>query len=1033
MFASLQKTSFGPKAPPLRQTQHLPRSSAPVLQRTSSCACGGGCPRCQTGSNLKISAPDDRYERKADRIVDHVVRMPGPNGASSGPLRRKEATVRTNPDSRISKGRPRPPAALCSSHRPQPVRSPSGAGLLLQRKCACGAGTTSLTGECAGCTSKEHLQTKLAIGASNDPLELEADRVADQVLSAPAEPTASGAPPLVQRLAGHSAATTCIAPASVDHVLAASGRPLEPVLRRDFEQRLGHDFSQVRVHIGEAAEQSARDVSAHAYTVGQSIVFGAGQFVPSSHKGRRLIAHELVHTIQQGTGAPSARRIEAEAIPSAHSASSAVLGRSGHAFGLTSGLRVARQVGPSGPGGPAGGPPPRIVFLDNNVIAEIGRGNTAVAAALRKLAADPNVSLRISRGVYIETTRVTGNMRAARIALIKKLNIQIVEGSLEGRAALYGDYASSSEFPTHGQGKITGSEKATLEDLPHLAETRAASPDAELWTFDGPTRTNAGRLKVIIAKPESDIPIYKNVPDNYTNVLKLVPEVTEADVAAAAGTHPAGTAEPAKPQVEGANPANPDPKAPPEQAGPGTAKGGDPSSTTPVRVGTKIEVKSAVKAPDGSTVSEVEYVFGEGLEQLNHGAPAGSAIPARMVIRVTQNAEGAITAVESLSGEPAALVEALVQQTLASELAAAAGGGAEGAAAGASRLAILSKGLKIGGWAAFVVITGYQLFKATPAQRPRVLAQAAGGLAGGAVTGFFVCNVLLDFETLGWGVLICGLAAGGGGGYLGSEAAGEVYDEATATDLSRALHRLDSRSRNERVLFNIIVGNLSYSSGCIDAGFVNGYLSAIPPNLQDKEVILLAGQLAKASGAAPAPGGAAQTPSADKKGSSHGFPSFERKKGTVCPSCHGRSQESLQPGIKPFDQKEYDAVMAAPTCKAVLGAAMAALRTAIIQLPPQRTTIGAYPQHAASPQKAEPPPDPNAHATPPGVHFSPTPHGFPSIEEQQGRPCPNCHGGTYDSKGRDWLQGSKLSGGGSGPITDADRKMLQDWIEADKK
>ena len=89
------------------------------------------------------------------------------------------------------------------------------------------------------------------------------------------------------------------APASVDQALASPGRPLEPALRQDMEQRFGHDFSRVRVHSGAAAEQSARDVNAHAYTVGHNIVFGAGRFAPGTHEGRRLIAHELTHVVQQ--------------------------------------------------------------------------------------------------------------------------------------------------------------------------------------------------------------------------------------------------------------------------------------------------------------------------------------------------------------------------------------------------------------------------------------------------------------------------------------------------------------------------------------------------------------------------------------------------------------------------------------------------------------------------------------------------------------------------------------------------------------
>ena len=184
--------------------------------------------------------------------------------------------------------------------KPKALSNSSHAGLLLQRKCACGSPTTSLTGECAECKSKKRLQTKLTIGASNDPLEQEADRVAEQVLAAPAHSAVGSAPPRIQRYTGQATEGTNTAPASVDQVLATPGRPLDAALRQDMEQRFGYDFSRVRVHSGTAAEQSARDVSANAYTVRHNIVFGAGRFAPGTGEGRRLIAHELTHVLQQG-------------------------------------------------------------------------------------------------------------------------------------------------------------------------------------------------------------------------------------------------------------------------------------------------------------------------------------------------------------------------------------------------------------------------------------------------------------------------------------------------------------------------------------------------------------------------------------------------------------------------------------------------------------------------------------------------------------------------------------------------------------
>ena len=146
------------------------------------------------------------------------------------------------------------------------------------------------------------IQTKLAHNEPGDTYEKEADRVADQLLTTPVRHAASGARPHIQRLGGQTNGDAEAVPASVDEALAGPGRSLEQTLRRDMEQRLGHDFSQVRVHADATAEQSARDVNARAYTLGYDIVFGAGGFKPETHEGQRLIAHELTHVVQQTGG-----------------------------------------------------------------------------------------------------------------------------------------------------------------------------------------------------------------------------------------------------------------------------------------------------------------------------------------------------------------------------------------------------------------------------------------------------------------------------------------------------------------------------------------------------------------------------------------------------------------------------------------------------------------------------------------------------------------------------------------------------------
>lgn len=92
------------------------------------------------------------------------------------------------------------------------------------------------------------------------------------------------------------------APGVVHDVLGTSGAPLDAGARAYLEPRFGHDFSQVRVHTDTPAATSAAAVGAKAYTVGQHIVFGAGAYTPGTEAGRRLLAHELTHVVQQSGG-----------------------------------------------------------------------------------------------------------------------------------------------------------------------------------------------------------------------------------------------------------------------------------------------------------------------------------------------------------------------------------------------------------------------------------------------------------------------------------------------------------------------------------------------------------------------------------------------------------------------------------------------------------------------------------------------------------------------------------------------------------
>jgi hypothetical protein len=174
--------------------------------------------------------------------------------------------------------------------------APSG---MLQRTCACGTHTMAGS-ECMECGSRNRwsLHTKLQINERGDRDEQDADRIAGQVIATPVPAAVSGTPSRALPSSGSSNELEA-PPAAVDPVPAGPGRPLEPGLRREMGHRFGHDFSRVRVHTDERASASAAALGANAYTVGQHVVFRRGAWDPVSVKGRRLIAHELVHTLQQ--------------------------------------------------------------------------------------------------------------------------------------------------------------------------------------------------------------------------------------------------------------------------------------------------------------------------------------------------------------------------------------------------------------------------------------------------------------------------------------------------------------------------------------------------------------------------------------------------------------------------------------------------------------------------------------------------------------------------------------------------------------
>jgi hypothetical protein len=110
----------------------------------------------------------------------------------------------------------------------------------------------------------------------------------------------------LQRMAGNASVNALLAgeePSPVHEVVGSGGgSPLDAATRGFMESRLGHDFSDVRVHTGATAHESARSIGAQAYTAGTEVVFQSGMYQPDTEAGRRVLAHELTHVVQQRSG-----------------------------------------------------------------------------------------------------------------------------------------------------------------------------------------------------------------------------------------------------------------------------------------------------------------------------------------------------------------------------------------------------------------------------------------------------------------------------------------------------------------------------------------------------------------------------------------------------------------------------------------------------------------------------------------------------------------------------------------------------------
>ena len=236
--------------------------------------------------------------------------------------------------------------ALVSTQKQSSSRVTPCISAVLQRKCACG--THTMTGECEDCKSKKGFLQRAALSPRGKGIEGEGvvPPIVDEVLRSPGQPLDAATRAFMEPRFGYDLAgmqVSRIGPSLIyrrfaigqpcDHFEQEADRMSDrvPHVRaRNAARR--HDFSGVRIHTDEKAAEFARRVGALAYTVGQHLVFREGQYAPHTGQGKKLLAHELTHVVQQAHTGPSLQRLSyADLKEKAYT-------------GLISGLRAAKKA-----------------------------------------------------------------------------------------------------------------------------------------------------------------------------------------------------------------------------------------------------------------------------------------------------------------------------------------------------------------------------------------------------------------------------------------------------------------------------------------------------------------------------------------------------------------------------------------------------------------------------------------------------------------------------------------------------------------
>ncbi len=242
-------------------------------------------------AKLRIGAPGDVYEEEADRVADAVMRMPEPRVQRQPVEEEGEETIQ--PKEASTKSPPIRPdiETNIQSSRTGGTPLPESSRAFFEPRFGHDFSKVKL-----------HTNTRAAELARNEitPLMQPQENLGEEKEEE-----------LIQTKITRDV-TPEVTPAISSGIqsLHGGGRPLSGTERSFFEPRFGADFSNVRVHNDTRAANAARSVNARAFTFGHNVVFGAGEYSPDALKGRKLLAHELTHVVQQNVDAASKQLIQ---------------------------------------------------------------------------------------------------------------------------------------------------------------------------------------------------------------------------------------------------------------------------------------------------------------------------------------------------------------------------------------------------------------------------------------------------------------------------------------------------------------------------------------------------------------------------------------------------------------------------------------------------------------------------------------------------------------------------------------------------